>query len=573
MVINKYIAPFLISCVVPLTLFAGKIDQTGLKNRMISNLDLFQNTFEVKYAPAEWKKSFVNWDLYREIENSKAQVLAKPTIKLKDFHRIVKSFFASTRDYHVDVFFHSTEAAALPIEFRSAEGRYFITWISKYLTTPLSIGDEIVQINNTPIDKVVNQFKLDEFGNPESKTDQTFAEMYFTLRLGSFGHLVPNGHIILGIKRQGAKNVTNYDFTWDYYPEEISTGPLRSMIMLGKTNPTPLKPSSFDIFKQERLSARYQAIQRARQTYEKDAFEVQECKNEHSYDLGDRNGPLPPLGRVIASDFLKTEFRAYMWETPNKKRFGYIRIPHFSLNIQASREFALIINAFEKLTDGLVIDQLNNPGGYLFSMYSLLSMLTPYPLTVPKERITITQDDVREALRFSSASEISIDEEFTDGYCVTEEFKQGIIHYFKYIIEEWNAGRSITDPTYCLGVEAIQPNPSSTYTKPILVLVNELDISCGDYFPAILQDNKRATIFGTRTAGAGGAVVRHSHPNILGIDFYSFTATIAQRKDLNPIENLGIVPDIQYDITARDLQQNYADYVIAVQKAAEGLLK
>ncbi|MCE5316132.1 MAG: protease-like activity factor CPAF, partial [Parachlamydia sp.] len=109
-------------------------------------------------------------------------------------------------------------------------------------------------------------------------------------------------------------------------------------------------------------------------------------------------------------------------------------------------------------------------------------------------------------------------------------------------------------------------------TKPILVLTNGLDLSCGDFFPAILQDNKRATIFGARTAGAGGAMRTFYHPNHFGIDAIHYTSTIAERADKKLIQNKGVSPDIAYTMTAKDLQDNYSDYIQAVQNSLKTIM-
>ena len=99
------------------------------------------------------------------------------------------------------------------------------------------------------------------------------------------------------------------------------------------------------------------------------------------------------------------------------------------------------------------------------------------------------------------------------------------------------------------------------------MLVNSLDFSCGDFFPAILQDNKRATILGTKTAGAGGYVLETSFLNLQGIAHFSYTGSIAFRLDGQPIENYGVTPDIVYNMTTYDLQNNYGQYTRTIQEA------
>jgi C-terminal processing protease CtpA/Prc len=51
------------------------------------------------------------------------------------------------------------------------------------------------------------------------------------------------------------------------------------------------------------------------------------------------------------------------------------------------------------------------------------------------------------------------------------------------------------------------------------------------------------------------------------------TATIAQRAGGEPIENLGVTPDIPYAVTPADVQGNYAGYLNAVDAAVNGLIK
>ncbi len=256
-----------------------------------------------------------------------------------------------------------------------------------------------------------------------------------------------------------------------------------------------------------------------------------------------------------------------------------MRIPRYRGGAYEVDIFARIIAYLEKNTSALVIDQVNNPGGSVYYLYALTSLLTNEPLHTPKHRMTITQEDVAFALKYEQlfASIRSDDDarsllgDSMDGYPMTYQTSQFMLNFFRFIINEWNNGRTLTQPYYLYGVDSINQHPQTRYTKPILVLVNRLCFSGGDFFPAILQDNKRVTLFGSKTAGAGGYVDTFYYANPFGIADIDYTGSIAERIDNNPIENLGVTPDIYYDITENDLQTNYSGYVQAVLDAVEAL--
>lgn len=180
---------------------------------MLAELDIIKNTFEVKYAPAEWKKEFAGWDLNYEIDRAKAAVLKQKPATIKNFHHILRTFFKSMRDYHVDVFFFSTESAYLPFRLQGANGRYFLAWID-YHNAPAewNIGDEVTQFNGMTIEAAIEDLKSRELGNPESSTDQAMAEIYLTTRVGAVGHQVPSGPITIAVKDSSGKEK---NMTWN----------------------------------------------------------------------------------------------------------------------------------------------------------------------------------------------------------------------------------------------------------------------------------------------------------------------------------------------------------------------
>ena len=115
------------SLVIVTSLSAGPLQVT--KDKMLNDLDIIKNTFEVKYGPAEWKKEYADWSLDEQIDLAKVKVLETKNITIKDYQRILLGFFNSTRDYHVGVSFYSTEAAFLPFRIHSTEGKYYIAWV------------------------------------------------------------------------------------------------------------------------------------------------------------------------------------------------------------------------------------------------------------------------------------------------------------------------------------------------------------------------------------------------------------------------------------------------------------
>lgn len=546
--------------VIPLLAFAES--QDSKKYKMLSNLEFIKDVFETKYAPAEWKKAHFDWDLNKSMFDAKMKIRTPTDLSLKEYQSILRQFFFSLRDYHSSILFHSTEGAFLPFRIQGINGKYFVSWISaseKFHSYSLSIGDQIIEFDGRDVHDVIQELKSKELGANNPETDQLMAEDVLTDRIAALGHAVPRGTVLLKVLSLDDPEGRYVEVPWCYFPEKITNG-----LSLTSEVKSYKDLGEHPFYHKKRMAPFYEHLHTARRT-----------ADGYAERLRIRKGDLPALGTILSQGSEDDFFYAYIFEIPGNRTIGYIRISDYGGTAQEVADFTRWIKYFEKKTSALVIDQLDNPGGSLLYLYALASMLSKTPLLTFKESVTLTQADIAFCLDYLEVlEEVRTDAEAIDllgsslsGYPVDLNLANCFANDCQKMLKEWSMGHFFTSPLYPYGISYIQPSQKACYTKPILVLVNSRSFSCGDYFPALLQDNQRATIFGSRTAGAGGYVLPLQYPNLFGIAEFSVTGSIAVRSNGLPIENLGVTPDIEYQLTENDLQRNYVDYIKAVQEA------
>jgi hypothetical protein len=523
---------------------------TELQKKMVRFIDSVAGVYDSMYAPALWKKEFANWTLAASVSEAKSDVLAKE-MTLSEYHKVINKLILSMKDYHVSMTFFATEQATLPLTIRGVDGRYFIVFIDREklptASFPFKLGDEVLEMGGEKVHDIVTKLKA-TLGENTNETDQALAEMMLTRRRASRAQEVTQGPITMKFK-SGDKEV-EHQLIWDYTKELITQNTKDFTKDFGSSEPLAKR------IKLEMASHFAMDI-------------AKDMKADNPFGLGTKKSFLPELGTKIWSSSKESHHDAYIYLNDKKELIGYVRIPSYGAGEKESKEFVEIMKKFSKTTDKLVIDQLNNPGGSVFYLYSLVSMLTDKAVSTPKHYMAINQASVKsdfdalkelESVKDLAGLKKAMGAETISGYPLSMTFLQFMKSYYQFKIDEWNAGKKLTSPYHIYGVDKINPHPEVQYNKPILLLVNELDFSGGDFFPAIMQDNKRATIMGVRTAGAGGYVIGVEIPNQLGIDGFRYTGSLADRVDNTPIENLGVKPEVDYSLTVEDFQKNFKPF-------------
>ncbi|MBI5083024.1 MAG: hypothetical protein HZB13_00275 [Acidobacteria bacterium] len=256
-------------------------------------------------------------------------------------------------------------------------------------------------------------------------------------------------------------------------------------------------------------------------------------------------------------------------------KIGFIRIPSFSPNDPAGAvtSFFQEVRYFQGKTDGLIVDVMRNPGGSVSYAGQLLSLLLP-------SRWSAVGFEIRASSGWVASISSSLESAKAQGAppLIIAQL-QGIKDA---IVTANHELRGRTGPVPLIGLTIDQEpltDPSGApyaYTKPLMLLTDELSASAADMFAATIQDNSRGTLFGWRTMGAGGSVTSWAAGSYSqGSVSMTESLMTRSREVITPefpatryIENVGVRPDIEADYMTRDnLNRGGAAFVDAFLKA------
>ncbi len=592
-----------------------------VQNSLIQDLEVAKYNISVKYAPADWKNEYFGWNLENAFERGRERILQENPQTSREYQKIFSEFFASMQDYHVHPIYYSTTWSMFPIQVRGAAGKYFLLDISgsnigaeevDFLEVSdsdlellannirlVSIGDEVIAVNGQPINELIEQLIDENFFGDRSPTGYALAERNLFFRRGKLGQEVPSGTFQLTLLRQGQRKPYTITLPWLHVPEWIANHILKSQ-SARETKISNANDFNVQTLKQNPIRAMNQLLEKdfsvgiakemAPKTIKSMVSEIKgslhaltdDEEDDESIDSREK-GFIPNLGRVLWESDIESEVYAYLYQLPSGNRVGYLYLSTFDYSgPRADGILDEIIGAlriFNNRADALVLDITNNTGGNMMFMYAVLSVLTDYPLKVPSHRELLIQEDVyRAAVMYNSLKGYEQDQsqegqDTLHGYAITPKLMEQILSYASGIMKAWESGNRLTNPLYLFGIDEVVPHSKMQFKKPIIVLTNEYNFSCADFFPAILQDNKRAKIFGKKTAGAGGYVKSYPLNRRFGVQAVTLTASIAYRQDGTPIENLGVTPDVPYDLTVNDVKNNFVDYVRRLNLEVKKIIK
>jgi hypothetical protein len=430
-----------------------------------------------------------------------------------EFFEIMLEYVASLDDTHSSFSVPSTFFADLGFFVDIYDNRVLIESINRTRLPvqqyPFQIGDELISVDGSPVDALMTEFsRFFKRANPVAtrRTMADFLTRRFQSRLPRAVDLGDQAVVVI-VRQSGAQET--YSIPW------VKTGnPLR---VIGPT-PSPSTSSLFAVTGEGAdLPSYYEPWLELTNFRLPDNDPLLSGETvldngevvPHRYVLG--LGARTPVffAGLLANNFVQrlgrtaTEFHFSGTYEAGGLRIGYLRIPNFAPPSTALAELQTEIAFFEQNTDGLVVDVMRNTGGGCY-MLTAASYLIPHPFFFFGEEVRVTLSRINAIQAALNAAIAAGEPPF-------------IIEMYRQILRELETayfeGRPRTSPLPACSLQMHGNEPARdpqgnllAYTKPLIVLVDEFSISAGDIFPAMLQDNQRGPLVGTRTNGAGGSV-------------------------------------------------------------------
>ena len=515
------------------------------------------SVFAKNYAPYEWKRDVLKFDLYDVSPWLEKARQARDDI---EFWEICAAYAASLRDSHAGVSFPSAFAATIGITADLYDERVLIESVTRSSLPadkfPFGRGDEIVSVDGQPVQAwIAEAVRL--IGDANERAARRWAVSYLFNRPQSVfpaaGRLAD--FLRLGV-RLASGETREFEIPWTKRGYALPGAGLTPNPVAGLRASAPRLLGGETAFYEEFLAR----------------------LDRKSASSGDRvvgNGArnpyysMPPdfvlrLGRRTADFHYSGVYEA------GGKRIGFLRIPNFrpSSTASAIAELEIEIAYLNENTDGLVVDISRNPGGSCYGLEALRRLI-PAPFQLPA-------DEIRATLATAYEAELAlIDARNRRADAETIARLEQIFYEVRNALAE-DRGRTKPLP-FCGSTVEQKPATDSTgrllaYSGPLVLVVDEFTASWGDIFAAVIRDSGRGRLIGMPTNGAGGSFST-APAGFFSEMTASFTTTLSVRQravemegggETRYLENVGVHPDYYYDyMTRKNLEEGGREFVTA----------
>ncbi|MCH9753104.1 MAG: peptidase S41 [Alphaproteobacteria bacterium] len=467
------------------------------------------------------------------------------------FHREMIKIFTSVRDLHTNYILplpYAEKTAFVPFlvepYFEQGERKYLVAHLlGGFSQPPFEPGVQIVSWNGAPIElAIIANAERFAGSNQDARIARGIERMTIRPLIQS---LPPDEDFVLVQYLTNDGELHEMRVDWLVFTPDGSGTQFWDAASEGADVPHSAFAIGMD------LDAQIAGLAR------KSLFAPQTVAAENASLSGSRKGarrrkPIE-VGETVTS-LMPSVLQARVVETPSGD-FGHIRIRTFSVD-DADRfvdEFVRLANLLPQ--DGLIVDVRGNGGGLIWAGEQLLQVLSPRSIE-PETTQFINSNLNLELVRHNTGSNLDLGDWLES---MEEAIGTGAIY---------SRGHPLTplDKANALGQK---------YQGPVILVTDAKCYSTTDIFAAGFQDHEIGIIIGVDgNTGAGGAnvwthsLLRQFSPADAPYERLPAGANmrVAIRRTLRtgdrsgtPVEDLGVQPDILYQMTKADLLESNRD--------------
>jgi hypothetical protein len=537
-------------------------------DQKVSDFQALAGLYAKRYGPYEWKRDALGVDLFN-IAPWLAQVQA--TKNDLDFYDVLSQYVASLNDAHDVYELPSTFQASLNFFVDIYDGKLLVDSINRTRLPAAEFGFvtgyELVSIDGQDAQKLLDGLLRYEIAaNPRST--RRLAAQLLTLRPQ---YLMPHAadvpEISVVVFRRPDGNLETYRIPW-----------AKSGLLLTNVGhyTTPASVSGKSRIPHAHAPGEPAALPEDIPEYLQVLNRLQNCRLPDKAVNG-FGAQVPVFAASLPSNFVLRQGKSYLDPffsgtfSAGGHTIGFIRIPSYAPTntTTALAAFQGEIAYFQANTEALVVDEMRNPGGSVSYLNAIVSYLMPTTWRSIPFELRATSEWV-ESISSAIVSAVALG---------APQFYIDLLQAIKDEITAANSamrGRTkpipLDDVTILRSPAMDAKGNMIAYTKPLIVLVDEMSASGGDAFAATIQYNTRGPLLGWRTMGAGGNV-EGWEAGTYSLGYVTVTESLMNRKndivtaEYPPapyVENIGVRPEIVVDyMTADNLNRQGKPFVDA----------
>lgn len=517
----------------------------------LADFNQLVNVIDAGYGPRDYKANQRGIVLSDLADRYRAEVSATATND--EFYYTVARFIAEFKDGHFGISIPTNHRSSLPFGFDFVGGQIVLDWVDREKLSeadfPFERGDILVTFNGKPAEQALAEVKA-YVGSGTDLSVTRIASWALTFRRGS-RMPVPTGEV----------GETSFRKAVVGRVDTVKAGLLK-----WKEDGKPLTefntPSGEARLSSTNFVRNYNNLS-VRETY---ADFIGEERLERSFACsGGTRIAIPKdwVNPADETDVKKTEvimmkpFVAYYHYDPRfNGNVGYLRIPHYSPQTDGEEayeerfaQYQYAVSVLEQNTVALIIDQDHNCGGRVSYLHDMLGLFYNETYQPTQFKLLATQAEITDFQGWV---------DFVPENTRERGWVESVLNLIKKTFTETTD--FLTPKTSISGRPTMEPNEVN-YTKPIIVLIDEIAGSGGDAFPGMMAGRPMTRLLGTRTSGLGGHV--EAFPKLPNSQIGGrYTKSLFFRADGVAVENNGAVPSPghEYAHSYNDFVDNYREY-------------